>query len=315
MKIIKFDLPMNGVKVKNIEELRDNFTKEIIGHYQSGLLGKWLKTRGLNQHYDRLAEFSKDDDFSLLLSLATVFDMSVDQDILHALLDEAEPYSGMNVALLSEGYEQLAGQIDIAIYISLCKTCISAPGNGTLTWNLYPVSERGRALVWAREYYYAPGKGRVSRKVTSSENAQFSRGDIAGFFDLSLIANDYAGDWHGYCTLLRERHAVLTDLTDRVEIDLLKKALRKRTLLLGDLIDKLVQEVNKFDGTILEVLRALPAEQKAMILLDENTNEDETLESSVAYARNFEEIGSVFGGTVASPIGALVGGLIKSLSK
>lgn len=307
---------MNGVKIKNIEELRENFTKEIISHYRSGLLGKWLKTRGLNQQYDRLSEISKDDDFSLLVSLATIFDMSVDHDILHALLDEAVPYSGANIATLSEGYEQLAGQIDIAIYVSLCKTCIAAPGSGALTWSSSPISHRGSLLVWTGDpNYYAPGKGRVGRKVTSSKTAKFSTGDIAGIFDLSLIANDYSGDWHGYRTLLRERYAVMLDLANRVEIDLLKKSLRNRTLLLGDLINKLTEVVDKDDEFILETLRALSPEQKAMILLDENTGRDETLESSVAYTRNFEQIGAAVGGAVAGPIGALLGGLIGSLSK
>lgn len=36
MKIIKFDLPINGIKAKNLEELRDNITDEIVGLARSG---------------------------------------------------------------------------------------------------------------------------------------------------------------------------------------------------------------------------------------------------------------------------------------
>lgn len=134
--------------------------------------------------------------------------------------------------------------------------------------------------------YYAPGKGWVSRKVTSSETAKFSAGDIAGIFNLSLIANDYSDDWHGYCTLLRERYSVMLDISDRVEIDLLKKALLARTRLLDKVIDKLTEVVDKSNEIILEHLRGLSPEQKAMILLDENTGRDKTIEYSVAYTRN-----------------------------
>ena len=37
MKPIKFDLPLNGTKVHNLEELRDNFTTEILELHASGL--------------------------------------------------------------------------------------------------------------------------------------------------------------------------------------------------------------------------------------------------------------------------------------
>lgn len=52
MKLIKFDLPIDGVRVKNIEELRDHFTPEVLLHFRSGLLKKWLMAR---KYHDELA--------------------------------------------------------------------------------------------------------------------------------------------------------------------------------------------------------------------------------------------------------------------
>ncbi len=42
MKMIKFDLPMNGKKIVTLEELRDNASIELLAHFKSGLLIKWL---------------------------------------------------------------------------------------------------------------------------------------------------------------------------------------------------------------------------------------------------------------------------------
>ena len=42
-KMIKFDLPIDEVKVATLEKLRDHFTTEIIGHFRSGLLARSSK--------------------------------------------------------------------------------------------------------------------------------------------------------------------------------------------------------------------------------------------------------------------------------
>lgn len=60
MKLIKFDLPINGTKVRNLEELRDNFTREILELHASGVLSKWLKSRGLEVEAEKLSAMSTD---------------------------------------------------------------------------------------------------------------------------------------------------------------------------------------------------------------------------------------------------------------
>ncbi|OQW98738.1 MAG: hypothetical protein BWK73_51845 [Thiothrix lacustris] len=68
VKNIKFDLPIDGVKVKNLEELDDHFTLEIIDLYQSGMLSKWLRSRNMVEELAVLEDICVEslDDFSLL---------------------------------------------------------------------------------------------------------------------------------------------------------------------------------------------------------------------------------------------------------
>ena len=46
-KTIKFDLPIDGVTVATLGDLRDHFTTEIIGHFRSGKLAEWLRSRSM----------------------------------------------------------------------------------------------------------------------------------------------------------------------------------------------------------------------------------------------------------------------------
>ena len=43
IKIIKFDLPINGTKVTTLEALRDNLTDEIVPLARSGQLGRVIE--------------------------------------------------------------------------------------------------------------------------------------------------------------------------------------------------------------------------------------------------------------------------------
>lgn len=48
-RVIKFDLPIDGVKVTTLDELCDHFTTEILDHFHSGVLAKWLRSRDLEK--------------------------------------------------------------------------------------------------------------------------------------------------------------------------------------------------------------------------------------------------------------------------
>ena len=55
IKIIKFDLPINGIKVTTLEALRDNLTDEIIPLARSGKLERWFQTRQMQEQAQAVA--------------------------------------------------------------------------------------------------------------------------------------------------------------------------------------------------------------------------------------------------------------------
>ena len=89
MKLIKFDLPINGAKVKNLEELRDNLTDEILTLARSSQLERWLRTRQLLVQADAVAKAVKQEgtDKGLFLALCKVLEVEAHPDDVKAIFD------------------------------------------------------------------------------------------------------------------------------------------------------------------------------------------------------------------------------------
>ena len=84
---IKFDLPINGTKVATLDELRDHFTTEIIEHFRSGVLAKWLRSRDLKKEENEveyLIENGPEDEISTLKALCRIFDIEADDRVIEA---------------------------------------------------------------------------------------------------------------------------------------------------------------------------------------------------------------------------------------
>jgi hypothetical protein len=96
-KLIRFDLPMNGKKLKGIDELSDNMTVEILGHYKTGLLANWLRVRGNIKELTALEQIVAGDDAALLKEICAIFDVEVDDFIVAALLEPAKPFDGSTI--------------------------------------------------------------------------------------------------------------------------------------------------------------------------------------------------------------------------
>lgn len=80
MKLIKLDLPINGIKVRNLEELRANFTTEILELYGSGMLLRWLKSRKLTIEADKLSMVTGHyNDDNVLYELCEILGMDADR--------------------------------------------------------------------------------------------------------------------------------------------------------------------------------------------------------------------------------------------
>ena len=93
-KTIKFDLPIDGVKVATLDQLRDHFTTEILGHFRtSNTLEQWLrsrKTTEADELVDKLkmvkASKADDDDAAVLHELCQIFQIETDDDAIAAAL-------------------------------------------------------------------------------------------------------------------------------------------------------------------------------------------------------------------------------------
>lgn len=82
-KLIRFDLPINGEKVKTLDELRNNITLEILEHYETGLLEKWLRVRGYNYVLLELKKITTNDNAERLKAICGIFE--IDSSIQEAL--------------------------------------------------------------------------------------------------------------------------------------------------------------------------------------------------------------------------------------
>ncbi|MDF9840775.1 MULTISPECIES: hypothetical protein [unclassified Paenibacillus] len=79
-KMIKFNLIINNMPVRTIEELRQHFFfEEVLNLYRNGLLHKWLSVRGYKKEHDELALVSGDRDEDLINQLIRIFDMGLNE--------------------------------------------------------------------------------------------------------------------------------------------------------------------------------------------------------------------------------------------
>ncbi|MBV5309934.1 DUF1566 domain-containing protein [Chromatium okenii] len=97
-KIIKFDLPIDGIRAKNIEEIRDHFTLEILDHYRSGLLAKWLASRRLQEELSALQAIEERSDQAIFKRLCEIFAVEVYDAVIAVLFNESAPKFSLNVA-------------------------------------------------------------------------------------------------------------------------------------------------------------------------------------------------------------------------
>lgn len=95
IKIIKFDLPINGTKVTTLEALRDNLTDEIVPLARSGQLERWFKSRKLDGSVQAVAGAVADhaEDKALFMELCAVLEVEVHPDDASAIFD-APPEAG-----------------------------------------------------------------------------------------------------------------------------------------------------------------------------------------------------------------------------
>jgi hypothetical protein len=110
MKLIKFNLPLNGASINTLEQLQNNLTAEILDHFRSGKLRKWAQTRNLIEQADKLKNLVDEDierETDLLKSICDIFDSQPDGITLQAAIEERRKLSPTSQYLIDEEIEKI----------------------------------------------------------------------------------------------------------------------------------------------------------------------------------------------------------------
>lgn len=109
---LKFDLPINGGVVRDLEGLRRNFTIEILGLHASGLLLKWVARFGEPELEQKLLGIGKEHDSTVLRALADALGTTAPQE-LERQADGLPPLAANgNEAACKERIPQLEALLD-----------------------------------------------------------------------------------------------------------------------------------------------------------------------------------------------------------
>ena len=151
IKTIKFDLPIDGVKVKNLEELRDHFTIEVLELCQNGLLLKWLRSRNMAEEISQLESLSKTlSRVRLMTALCEVFRIDADDMIIAAAL-------GMPPEKMEKNFPELKQQYRIIAYNEAKATWLEEEEKKPIIMEHYLVYKNGTVkdtkthLMWKQK--------------------------------------------------------------------------------------------------------------------------------------------------------------------
>ena len=88
-KIPKFNLTMDGELVRSIEELQNNFSvDDILDHYESKRLHKWLKSRGYTDYLTKVEAIEYGDKTAIIKPLMDIFEIDYSDEDLSDILDQ-----------------------------------------------------------------------------------------------------------------------------------------------------------------------------------------------------------------------------------
>jgi hypothetical protein len=91
MKLIKFDLNINGIKVRTLDALQDNLTSELVTLYKKGTLQRWLQSYGFDAEKDSVAGVTDNgSDKKLLVSLGAALGVDIPDEVAEYMLEQSE---------------------------------------------------------------------------------------------------------------------------------------------------------------------------------------------------------------------------------
>lgn len=87
-KKIKFNLSCDGVPVRSIKDLQENFAVEdVLVYYKNKTLHRWLDARGFEKELEAVSSIESDNDEEILRRLIEIFDVTSDADEIESILE------------------------------------------------------------------------------------------------------------------------------------------------------------------------------------------------------------------------------------
>lgn len=110
-KTIKFNLICNDYPVRNIDNLRNNFSiEDILEYYHNGLLKRWLEVRGYDEYLAKVSEIHSINNQEIITELIKIFEIENDNNKIREYISILE-YIDERKALLQE-YKSTNYKID-----------------------------------------------------------------------------------------------------------------------------------------------------------------------------------------------------------
>lgn len=273
MKLIKFDLPIDGIKAKNIEELQKHFTIEILSHYRSGLLAKWLRSRSMTEELAALASLDGLDEHASLKRLCEIFDVEIDDAIVSALLDESADNSAKSTIDVIDTYDALAKSIDHYVFYALRMNLIATPEDGIFNLTSNECLKKGDVLISVNDLNtLTPVAGRIFLKTYVGAHKR-SKGAVVGMFLMSEFMDDWDHDFLGGVGFIRARADILNFFANEDDkSSLLRDALLRRTNIIRSVASVLIDEFNKNKKiSSADLVKVLSADQLNCVWLKNAT--------------------------------------------
>ncbi|MBE2939755.1 hypothetical protein [Anoxybacillus flavithermus] len=101
-KTIKFNLILDNQPVRNIDDLKNNFSiEDMLDVYKNGLLQRWLSVRGYNDYLNKVNSITAHSNTEIIQQLIKIFEMECDDDKIKESIAILE-YVNEQAALLEE---------------------------------------------------------------------------------------------------------------------------------------------------------------------------------------------------------------------
>ena len=110
-KTIKFNLTLDGMPVRTLEGVRENFSiEDILGYYENGLLARWLKVRGFESELEAVKNINKEESIkNKIKELVKIFNIETDDDVIDKgleIVEYSKLFRELNAIYAQQAYDK-----------------------------------------------------------------------------------------------------------------------------------------------------------------------------------------------------------------